>query len=242
MCILGQPDDAELHPEHALHAQRHERYSVCVPASGLPDAGIRPEFPAALLDQAAQVPAAAFLLAFGEELHAAREFATNLPERTNRGETGDDVALIVRRPPSVQPVAAHLRFKGVRLPQFQGVRRLDVIVGVEEQRPVRGAILHAENRGQAVVGNRHDLGPEPRVLENAAHQTGRLVEPELLSGHTGLPYEFGEELHALVCVRLDVVVYVLHGHLPLARTGPRGGRLPDIRVLWLPKCTEDRAA
>ena len=87
-----------------------------------------------MLDERLQMRAADLLLALDGELDSRRKATGDGMHRAHRGDTRDELPLVVRYSAPVDAAIADLGGEGRRLPQVQRLLRLHVVVVVAEQR------------------------------------------------------------------------------------------------------------
>ena len=78
--------------------------------------------------------AARFLFAFDQEFDLDRQVAFGLQVRFDSKHVSDHLAFVIRCPASVDFAIAHAGLKRRRLPQLVGIRRLDIVVPVNQNR------------------------------------------------------------------------------------------------------------
>src|SRR5579872_798390 len=130
--VGGHAAHRQLDVEHALGAQAEYRPIVRIVAPTLPEAGIGLEKSSVRLDDLLEVRAADLLGAFDDPADGNRQFTVLVPQGVNRGQACRDLPLVVGHTSGVELAVAHLRFKGWGLPELDRLRRLHVVVVVEQ--------------------------------------------------------------------------------------------------------------
>jgi len=83
-------------------------------------------------DERRQVGRAGLLLAFYDDLDVGRQAAIGLQQGFHGLDMGEDLALVVRDAPRVQPAVAQRRLKWGRVPFADRIGRLHVIMPVDQ--------------------------------------------------------------------------------------------------------------
>ena len=86
----------------------------------------------ALFEEAIEVVAADFFLAFDDKLHVDGELLLRLEPGFDGLDVGEHLAFVVRRAAGVDLAVADLRLEGGRFPFVERIGRLDVVVAIDE--------------------------------------------------------------------------------------------------------------
>ena len=128
------------------------------------------------------------------------------------GQPRDDMALIVRYAPGVHLAVPDARLEWWRVPQIERLRRLNVIVVVEDDRAVGVAgSLGVDDRMAAGQGD--DSGFESARVEHLFDKLGRLLDSEVLSRHAWLGAQGAQFIKVAFQVLLDILIQLVGGPL-----------------------------
>ena len=158
--------------------------------------------------------AANLLLALQEVLHVAGKPVSCAHKGLDGCQAHGDGPLVVGDAPAVEPAVTLRRLEGRSRPLLQRLRRLHVVVVVEEDGAVRAALEVGEDDGVARLrrGRRGDGGP--KLGQHIADKLGALVYAKALRADAGLAAEAQQSLYSGVCGGPDVlfnsVVHVIH--------------------------------
>ena len=149
--VHGHGLDAQFDGEDAAHAERVDGPPVRVDIALFPNGPVAGEQFLVLLYELGNVGAADLFFAFHDEGDAAGQpVVIGRAHRIHGGETGDQFALVVDGPACIERAFAHGGLERRRGPQLQWLRRLHVVVVVEEQRARRLAGGVGDDDGVAV--------------------------------------------------------------------------------------------
>ncbi len=87
-----------------------------------------------LLQEGGHAGAADLLLALHEELKVDRRRAAGADQRLQRSQRREDVPLVVGGAAGIDAAVPDLRREGGRLPEIEGIGRLDIVVPVDQRR------------------------------------------------------------------------------------------------------------
>jgi hypothetical protein len=145
-------------------------------------------------------------------------------------EPGDDVALVVANAAPVKEVTIAAHRKGWRRPEVQRLRRLDVVVVVEEERVGRPPRDLADDHRVAGRLFLQDRSRRARRLQHLPDEGGRLRDRLLLGADGGQGDEAPEQVDGVLEVALDIAVGVVHGAPPRELAAPIVA--PTRRMRW----------
>jgi hypothetical protein len=117
------------------------------------------------LEEVRQVPAADLLLALDDEGEITRQFRPGAQIGFDRLEVGEVLALVVARAPAEKRAALDRGLERFGLPQLERLRRLHVVVAIDEIMRLAAALIARR------AGNQHGIarrGDEPRVEAEGA--------------------------------------------------------------------------
>ena len=210
--VLGERPQRELEVDHPLHAQAHDWPALAVYLPVLPDDRVGLEELRVPVDVRLEVRAPDLLLALEAELHVAGRLAVRPDVGLDQLEPGDELPLVVRDAPAVEPPVAYLWLEGRGLPQLERDLGLDVVVVVEQDglARLRRPDLAVDQRGGA--GELEELRRPADLLDHRLHEVRALRDPLLPRGDAGLGGEPDDVLHEPSLVVVDVVGYLLVEH------------------------------
>jgi hypothetical protein len=163
------------------------------------------------LDELGQVHAADLFLAFDEELDVAREFAIDGEKSVQRRQPAFQMAFVIAHSTGVHLAFANRRLEGRRVPQLEGLGRLDVVVIVEEQCPIAPASSLGKDGRRATGG--HDPHRKLAACEHVGHELGALGHASVMSGDAWLGTEPTQLIQGGLHLSLDRFVYTAEiGH------------------------------
>jgi len=205
MGVARENFHGELDIEEAAGTQSDDGRLVDLDPALLPDRGVGPKPAGVLLDPGREVGAADLLLALGQPGDVAGVGTGDGADRVERRETADELALVVLRTSRKDRAVPLGEIEGRTLPQVQRLRRLDVVVVVEEEGsgPV-GPARMAEDHGVAAGGR--DLDGEAALLQHPGDEGGALVDALVAGRDAGHRAELAELRDPLALVLGDVTV------------------------------------
>ena len=192
----------QLHVEHAARAEHEDGPTARVEIGRLHEREIAGELRRVAPDVVLDGDAVDLLLALDEELDGQRQLAPDREQRLDGRQSRDEVALVVGHTPGVEAPVTDRRLERRREPLLERVRRLDVVVVVEEQGR-GGAALDLGVDGGRVVG-RHDLGRQAPAAHQGGDGVGRLGQRIALGRDARQTAELGEAVEVALGVGFDV--------------------------------------
>ena len=138
MGVPGGGPNAQLQVANPSHSEIELGPTVRIYSAGLPDAGVGGQQVLICLDKRFHPGTADLLFPLDQELYAGRMPAGHLFHRIDGGQPRYDVALVIRNPPGVHLAVPDARLERRCVPQVQRLRRLNVVVVVEDDRAVGG--------------------------------------------------------------------------------------------------------
>ena len=212
MGIPGRGPDGQLQIADSPHSEKELRATIRIDAAGLPDAGVGGQQVSICLDERLQPGAADLLFAFYQELDAGRMPAGHILHGIDSGQTRDDVALIVRYAPGVHLSVSNAWFERRSFPEVKRLRRLNVVVVVEDDGAVGGAgglgvddRMSADQRDYSALESARD--------QHLFHKLGRLLNTQVLGRHAWLGAQGAQFIEVAFQVPLDVVIQLVCGLL-----------------------------
>ena len=145
MAVLRGGGDTEFHVADASQPGHLKRCALVVHAAKFPQAGVGCEQITILAHKFWEVKASDFFLAFDDEFDVAGELAFCFQEGIDGRQPAEDMALIVAHAAGKHLALADSGFKGWGGPKLEGLGRLNIIMVVEEQRPVALAFALGED-------------------------------------------------------------------------------------------------
>ena len=150
-----------------------------------------------------QVRAALLLLAVEEDLHVQGQLAGRGDHRLDGFQVREVLPLVVAAAPGVDAPVANRRRERRRLPEFQRLHRLHVVVPVQQQRATRaGHAPFSEHDRAAIRGE--DVRVQPYLRHFLSEQPGALHQPDSLRADARLTQQPHEAVHRVLSVRLHV--------------------------------------
>jgi len=186
--------------EPALHGR-----ALFVEGAELPQACVARQALAVLVDEVGQVDAADLLLSLDDEFDAARQLAALREQRVDREQARHQVSLVVAHPAAEQLAVPARGLERRRGPQLERLRWLDVVVVVDQQRPVRASGTLSQHHRRPSAGS--ELGLEAAAPEHRRHQLRARLHAEILRGDAGLGDQCAQLGQALLEVLLDVSIH-----------------------------------
>ena len=204
-----------------LEPEVHRRPPGRVLVPGLPDAAVRAKAIGVRADEILQVRGPDLLLALEEDAHPQRERTDGRLVRLDGLEPGHEVALVVRRPAAEQEAVARDRLERRGRPLAERLRRLDVVVVVDEERARAAPLLADDGRWTArdALGRRGEPGAR-RAREDRVR---RLLDRAVLRRDRRQADQGAELVEVFLLMRSNVGVErgerVRHGRT-IANPGP----------------------
>ena len=219
-------------PRHALHRELDvadpakprvlERHLAVIHVAELPEAGVAPKPRAVLPHEAGKMNAPDLLLPLDHEFDPARQPARLLEKGVDREQARREVSLVVAHAtPEEASVAPRGRERRAG-PEVDRLRRLHVVVVVDEQGFVAFAVTLGDHHGVALGGN--ELHGEAARAEHLGDEARALLHAEVLGRDTGLGRVSGELGQALLEMIVQVPVdrgEIGHGGTHDAAAGAR---------------------
>jgi len=242
--VHGHRAHRHLHRQHPAHAQRIDGPPAGVNIALLPDRPLAGQQVLVVSHKLGDVRAADLLFPFHNKRDPARQrVSVHRAHRVDCGQPRHEFALVINRPACIQRPIAHRRLEGRHRPQLQRLRRLHIIVVIEEQRARRCAAAVRHNHRVAACGDLVDRELAP--LEHRLDQVGAFKHALARSRHTGLRAQLGRLGHigfeAFQQIEVQFCIGGVHGLGSLepgdARRPPRpwrknGAGAPELLTLY----------
>ena len=123
----------------------------------------------------------------------------------------DQLPLVIACAPAVEPAIADRRFERWALPEVERLRRLDVVMAVEQQGVGFGILLDFAD-DHRLSRRLENLGWDAEVSEDPRQEPRALFDTFVLGADAGLADEGLERLERLLPVGVDVVVDAVCRH------------------------------
>ena len=147
---------------------------------------------------------AAILLALVEHADAQGQLADRRSIRLEGLQARHEVALVVRDAPAEEEATALRRLERRRLPLVERIRRLDVVVVVDEERAGPATRL-TDDRRRAAVGAK-SLSPDARAARTFEDERGGVLDADPLRGDGRLSNQGLQLVDVFVGTRANVGV------------------------------------
>src|SRR5207249_7979325 len=172
---------AQLEVRDALQAEAYRRASRRVLVAGLPDTAIGAQARRVLLHEVREMLGADLLLALEQDADTQRELAHRRAIRLDRLKPRHEVAFVVGDAAAEEHPVALDRLERRGLPLVLGIRGLDVVMVVDEERAGAGPGLADDRRRPGLRAQR--LRRDTGTSCAREHRRGGLVDRALVSGH-----------------------------------------------------------
>src|SRR5687767_12209163 len=149
------------------------------------------------------------LLALVAKLEVDRQPAAYAEDGLDRLQVGEHLALVVAGAARVDPAVADRRLERRTVPGVQRLRRLDVVVAVDEHRPCRvGRSYFSED--DRISARLHEPRLGAGVGHEPLHEGGALADSRVLRRDRRLTQQRAQLVDEALTVRLDVIEDVVH--------------------------------